>query len=59
MANLKDYVWKIVKTMAETGAAMMTIGMAVNEIDWVHLLSVMAVSGVYTALINVGDLKGE
>lgn len=57
--KVKTYLWKIVKTMAETAAGMLTVGVAINEIAWLHVLAVSAASGIYTALVNVNDLKPD
>lgn len=48
---------KIVKTMAETALSFITVGMAINEVNWSHILSVTVVAGVYTLLVNVRDLQ--
>lgn len=50
---------KVVKTMAETALSFLTVGMAIYEVEWVHLLSVTALSGVITILFNLKDLKEQ
>lgn len=63
MAN-KEY-WKqwakatgvrTIKTMAEVAGSFVVVGMAVNEIDWLHMLSVTVVSGVATILLAIKGL---
>ena len=56
---LKNLGIKVVKTMAETALSMFTIGMAVSEVEWLHVLSVTLVSGIWTILFNLKDLKVE
>lgn len=46
VAMLIRAVW----TMAETALGMITVGAAVNEVQWVHIASVSAVAGVYSVL---------
>lgn len=46
MAMLIRAVW----TMAETALGMITVGAAIDEVAWVHIASVTAVSGVYSII---------
>ena len=54
---LKSVGIKVIKTMAETALAFLTIGMAIQEIDWLHILSVAVVSGIYTVLFNIKEIQ--
>lgn len=48
-ATLIRAIW----TMAQTGLAMVTIGMGIADIDWVKFASVVAVSGFYSILKSI------
>lgn len=48
-AALARAVW----TIAQTMLAMLTIGMSVQEVDWLRMLSVGAVAGVYSLLKSI------
>jgi hypothetical protein len=41
------------RTMAQTALGMLSIGLAVNEVNWMHVLSVAFVSGVYSILTSL------
>ena len=51
--RVKAIAIRTLKTMAEVAASMFTIGMTMKEVDWMHVLSVTVVAGVYTVLINI------
>lgn len=55
--KIKAIAIRTIKTMAEVAASMFTIGMTVKEIDWMHILSVTIVAGVYTILINIASVS--
>lgn len=57
MKWLKETGIKVAKTMAETALSMLTVGMALADVDWIHLLSVTAMSGVITVLFNIKGIK--
>lgn len=64
MRNLKKWLVaagiRAVKTFAQTFASMMTVGAALNEIDWTYTLSVSAVALIYslvTSLAGLPELK--
>lgn len=42
-----------VRTIAQTALSMISIGMAISEIDWLNVLSVSLVAGVYSILTSV------
>ena len=57
---LKIVVKKTVKTMAETALAVIgtnTIG--ITDVNWLGVLSAVALSGVVTILFNIKDIKIE
>ena len=47
---------RTIKTMAEVAGSFVIVGMAVNEIDWLHMLSVTVVAGVATILLAIKGL---
>lgn len=53
---------RALKTFAQTAVAMVTVGSAVTEINWINILSVSAVAAVCSLLTSVAglpELKGE
>lgn len=44
------------KTMAEVAGGFVVVGLGIGEIDWMHMLSVTAVSGVATVLLAIKGL---
>lgn len=44
---------RAIRTMAQVALSMFSVGMAVNEVDWIKLLSVSLVAGVYSILTSV------
>ena len=54
---LKSVVIKTIKTMAETAIAVIgTNAIGITEVDWVGVLSAVALSGVVTLLFNIKEL---
>jgi len=53
---LKAALIRAVKTMAQTAVGMITVGMAVDEVAWVHVASVSAVAGALSILTSVAGL---
>jgi len=47
---------RALKTMAQTALGMMTIGMAASDIDWIHVLSVSCVAGLYSLVSSIAGL---
>lgn len=47
---------RAVKTMAQTAAGMITVGVAMSDIDWVTVGSVSAVAGIYSLLTSIKGL---
>ena len=53
---------RALKTFAQTIVAMVTVGSAINEINWLNVLSVSALAAVCSLLTSVAglpELKGE
>lgn len=44
---------RMLRTAAQVALGMFTVGMAVHEVDWLHVLSVTAVAAVYSLLTSV------
>lgn len=44
---------RAIRTMAQVALSMFTVGTAVTEVDWVRILSVSLVAGVYSLLTSV------
>lgn len=54
---LKDVGIRVAKTMAETALAMIgTNTMGITQIDWLGVLSAVALSGVITVLMNIRSI---
>ena len=47
---------RALKTVCQTAASMITIGAAITEIDWLNILSVSLVAGIYSLITNIGGL---
>lgn len=43
---------RALKTMAQTALSMITVGMAIKDVDWVQLISISVVAGVYSILTS-------
>ena len=66
MANFTKWVkaagLRAIRTFAQALAGFITVGVAINEIDWPYILSVSAVSAIYSVVTSVAGLpevKGE
>ena len=54
---LKSVGIKTVKTMAETAIAVIgTNAIGITDVDWIGVLSAVALSGVVTILFNIKEL---
>ena len=59
MNKLKDMQWiksaliRAIKTMAQTALSMITIGMAIKDVDWLQLVSITLVAGLYSILTSI------
>ena len=47
---------RAIKTMAQVGVSMLTVGQAVLDVNWVNVLSVSAVAGVISMLTSIAGL---
>lgn len=47
---------RAVKTMAQTGIAMLPVAAAITEVDWVAVASTAALAGVASVLTSVAGL---
>lgn len=53
---------RAIKTVAQTAASLITVGSLITEIDWLALVSVSLVAGVYSLLTSIGglpEIEGE
>ena len=50
---LKKSLIRAVWTIAQTALGMITVGAALHEIDWMHMLSVSAVAGIASFLKSI------
>lgn len=59
LTKLLNHQWpkaalvRSIRTMAQTALSMLTIGMAVTEVNWINLISITFVSGLYSFLTSV------
>lgn len=44
---------RVLHTMAQTALGMITVGMAIHEVDWLNVASVAAVAGVISLLKSI------
>ncbi|HKL43237.1 MAG TPA: holin [Clostridia bacterium] len=53
----KDWLWaalaRAIKTTAQTALGLFTVGSAFTEIDWIYIISVAGVAGIYSLLTSV------
>lgn len=52
----KAALTRAVKTVAQTAVAMITVGAAATEIDWLNILSVSAVAGIASLLTSIAGI---
>lgn len=52
----KDAGIRAIKTMAQTALAMITIGQTMLDINWLNVLSVSAVAGIYSILTTIANI---
>lgn len=45
-----------IKTISQTMLASLTVGMAINEVDWVNLLSISLLAGFLSILTSIAGL---
>lgn len=56
---LLDVLARTLKTGAEAFLAYLTIGATLQEIDWLHALSVTAVAMIYTVVLNIYRIASD
>lgn len=56
---LKAALIRAVRTIAQTALGMLTVGMAFSDIEWMHILSVSAVAGIYSMLTSLATILPE
>lgn len=59
LAWLRAAAIRAVRTMAQTALGMLTIGAAINEINWVNVASVAFVAGLYSLLTSIATKLPE
>lgn len=47
---------RAIKTVAQTALSLFTIGSAFTEVDWLYVLSVAAVAGIYSLMTSIAGL---
>lgn len=47
---------RAIKTFAQTFASMMTVGVALNELNWGYIASVSAVAFIYSVVTSLAGL---
>ncbi len=47
---------RAIKTMAQTALGMFTVGLAVEEVAWMNVLSVSVVAGIYSLITSIAGL---
>lgn len=50
---LKAAAIRAVRTMAQTALSMLTVGMAIKDVDWVQLVSISLVAGLISILTSL------
>lgn len=50
---LKAALIRAIRTAAQVALGMFTVGMAVNEVQWMQVLSVAAVSAIYSLITSI------
>lgn len=47
---------RAVKTVAQSALSMLTVGMALSDVDWKAVVSVSVVAGIYSVLTSIAGL---
>ena len=47
---------RAVRTFAQTACGLMTVGAAINEIEWVYVFSVSAAAAIFSVLTSLAGL---
>lgn len=56
---LKAAAKRAIRTFGQTFASLMTVGAAINEIDWGYVASVSVVAAVYSIMTSLSGLPEE
>lgn len=58
--NWKEWLYRAgiraLKTVAQTALGFITVGMAVNDVDWKNVASVAIVAGIYSLITSLAGL---
>ena len=49
---LKAALIRALRTMAQTALSMLTVGMAIKDVDWIQLISISIVAGIISILTS-------
>lgn len=47
---------RAIKTVCQTALGFITVGMAINEVDWKNVASVAIVAGIYSLITSLAGL---
>ena len=50
---IKSALIRAIKTMAQTALSMITIGMAISDVEWKQMISITLVAGLYSILTSI------
>ena len=53
---LKSALIRAIKTIAQTAVSLITVGELLSDINWITVLSVSLVAGIYSMLTSVAGL---
>ena len=53
---LKAAAIRAIKTVAQTAASLITVGVVASEINWTEVISISLVAGIYSLLTSIGGL---
>jgi hypothetical protein len=53
---IKAALIRAIKTFAQTGASLITVGAVISDIDWVMIASASAVAFIYSILTSLAGL---
>ena len=53
LAWLQAAIIRSIRTIAQTAVSMLTLGAAINEVNWMTIVSVSVVAGVYSLLTSI------
>lgn len=53
---IKAALIRALKTVAQTAVSLITVGQLLSEIDWLTVLSVSVVAGIYSILTSIAGL---